>query len=134
MTDAVLDNDGAGHADRVAAWLARAEALHDRALSKQESARLRFEQGRLAELTGDAATAAARYRQAYATFPHPEIDAGPPSAASVSCRDDRRPLAGFGWRTGHHRDSEWLAAAVVPLRPSSIGRNPKALARRALPG
>lgn len=77
MTDAVLDNDGAGHADRVAAWLARAEALHDRALSKQESARLRFEQGRLAELTGDAATAAARYRQAYATFPHPEIDAGP---------------------------------------------------------
>lgn len=61
MADAVLDNDAAGHAVRVAAWLARAEALHDRALTKQESARLRFEQGRLAELTGDAVTAAARY-------------------------------------------------------------------------
>ena len=76
MAEAVLDNDAAGHADRVAAWLARAEALHDRALSKQESAKLPFEQGRLAELTGDAATAATRYRQAYAIFPHPEIDAG----------------------------------------------------------
>ena len=77
MADAVLDNAAAGHADRVAAWLARAEALHDRALTKQESVRLRFEQGRLAELTGDAATAAARYRQAYAIFPHPDRDAGP---------------------------------------------------------
>ena len=77
MADAVLDNDAASHADRVAAWLARAEALHDRALSKQESAKLRFEQGRLAELTGDAATAATRYRQAYAIFPHPDVDAGP---------------------------------------------------------
>ena len=77
MADAVLDNAAAGHADRVAAWLARAEALHDRALTKQESAKLRFEQGRLAELTGDAATAAARYRQAYAIFPHPDREAGP---------------------------------------------------------
>ena len=34
------------------------------------------EQGRLAELTGDADTAAARYRQAYALYPHPEVDAG----------------------------------------------------------
>ena len=77
MAAAVLDNDAASHADRVAVWLARAEALHDRALTKQESAKLRFEQGRLAELTGDAATAAARYQQAYAIFPHPDIDAGP---------------------------------------------------------
>ncbi len=77
MADAVLDNDAASHADRVAAWLARAEALHDRALTKQESARLRLEQGRLAELTGDAATAAARYREAYAIYPHPDVDAGP---------------------------------------------------------
>ena len=77
MADAVLHNDAAGHADRVAAWLARAEALHHRALSKQESARLRLEQGRLAELTGDAATAAARYREVYAIFPHPDVDAGP---------------------------------------------------------
>ena len=30
----------------------------------------------MAELTGDAATAATRYRQAYAIYPHPEIDAG----------------------------------------------------------
>ncbi len=77
MAAAVLDNDGAGRVDRVAAWLARAEALHGRALSKQQSARVFFEQGRLAELTGDAATAAARYREAYAIFPHPDADAGP---------------------------------------------------------
>ena len=76
MADAVLDNDVAGHADRVAAWLARAEALHDHAPSKRESARLRFEQGRLAERRGDAAAAAARYRQAYAIYPHPDVDAG----------------------------------------------------------
>ena len=80
MVDAVLDNDAAGHADRLAAWLARAEALHDRALSKGESARLPLEQGRLAELTGDAATAAARYREAYAIFPHPG------AAAAVALR------------------------------------------------
>ncbi len=77
MADAVLDNEAAGHVDRIAVWLARAEALHDRALTKQESAKLRFEQGRLAELTGDTATAATRYRQAYAIFPHPDRDAGP---------------------------------------------------------
>ena len=35
-----------------------------------------FEQGRLAELTGDAATAAARYRRAFAIYPHPDVDAG----------------------------------------------------------
>ncbi len=74
---AVLDNDGAGHVDRVAAWLARAEALHGRALSKQQSARVFFEMGRLAELTGGAVTATARYRQAYAIYPHPDRDAGP---------------------------------------------------------
>ncbi len=77
MADVVLDNEAAVLVDRVAAWLARAEALHDRALSKQESARLRFEQGRLAELTGDASTATARYREAYAIYPHPDVDAGP---------------------------------------------------------
>ena len=75
MATAVLDNDAADHADRIAAWLARAEALHDRALSKEESARLPFERGRLAELTGDAAIAAARYQEAYAIFPHPNADA-----------------------------------------------------------
>ena len=77
MAAALLDNDAAGHADRIAAWLERAEALHDQALSKQESARVYFEQGRLAELTGDADTAAARYRLAWAVYPHPDVDAGP---------------------------------------------------------
>ena len=77
MAEALLDNDDGSHADHIAGWLARAEALHNRALGKRESARLRFEQGRLAELTGDAVTAATRYRQAYAIFPHPDIDAGP---------------------------------------------------------
>ena len=77
MAAAVLDNDGAGHADRVAGWLVRAEMLRGRALSKQQSARVFFEQGRLAELTGDATTAATRYRQAYAIYPHPDVDAGP---------------------------------------------------------
>ena len=37
---------GGTQANRVAAWLARAEALHDQALSKEESAMLPFEQGR----------------------------------------------------------------------------------------
>ena len=75
MAGSLLDNDAAGHAGRIAAWLARAETLRDRALGKQESARVFFEQGRLAELTGD--VAAARYRRAYALFPHPDVDAGP---------------------------------------------------------
>ena len=78
MAAALLDQDAAAdHADRIAAWLARAEVLRGRALTKQESAKLRFEHGRLAELTGDAVTAATRYRQAYAIFPHPDRDAGP---------------------------------------------------------
>ena len=76
MAGSLLDNDAAGHAGRIADWLARADTLRGRALSKQEAARVFFEQGRLAELTGDAATAAARYRRAYAVFPHPEVDAG----------------------------------------------------------
>ena len=38
-----------------------------------------FEQGRLAELTGDAATATARYRQSHALHPHP----GNPSADAL---------------------------------------------------
>ena len=76
MAGSLLDNNAASHAGRIAGWLARAEALRDRALSKQESARVFFEQGRLAELIGAAATAAIRYREAYAIFPHPDIDAG----------------------------------------------------------
>ena len=66
-----VDNGAAAHANRIAAWLARAEALHGQALSKGESAQLPFEQGRLAELIGDPATAAARYRQSHALYPHP---------------------------------------------------------------
>ena len=80
MAVSLLNNDAAGHAGRIAAWLARAEALHDQALSKLEFAQLPFEQGRLAELTGDADTAAASYRQAYVLFPHPE------GAASAAIR------------------------------------------------
>ena len=76
MVSSLLDNDAADHTGRIAGWLDQAEALQDRALGKQESAKVSFERGRLAELTGDAATAADRYRQAYALFPHPEIDAG----------------------------------------------------------
>ncbi len=72
MAIALLDNDAAPHANRIAAWLTRAEALHGQALSKSESAQLPFEQGRLAELTGDTATATARYRQSQALDPHPE--------------------------------------------------------------
>ena len=79
MAIALLDNvsnDDDAHANRIAAWLTRAEALHGQALSKGESAQLPFEQGRLAELTGDAATAAARYRQSHALNPHPANPAG----------------------------------------------------------
>ncbi len=76
MAGSLLNNDAAAHADRIAGWLARAEALRGQALSKQESVKVFFEQGRLAELTGDADTAVARYRQAHAIYPHPEIDAG----------------------------------------------------------
>ena len=73
-----VDNDDAVHANRIAAWLTRAEALHGQALGKGESAQLPFEQGRLAELTGDDATATARYRQSHALDPHP---ANPAAAA-----------------------------------------------------
>ena len=76
MAGSLLGNDAAGHAGRIAGWLDRAEALRGQALSGQESAKVFFEQGRLAELTGDAETAAARYRQAVAVYPHPEVDAG----------------------------------------------------------
>ena len=77
MSAAVLrSNEAADHTDRIAGWLARAEALRDQAMTKQASAKVFFEQGRLAELTGDADTAAARYRQAYGVHPHPEGDAG----------------------------------------------------------
>lgn len=72
----LLDNDAADHAGSIAGWLSRAEALRGQAVSKQQAAKVFFEQGRLAELTGDAGTAAARYRQAFAVYPHPEIDAG----------------------------------------------------------
>ena len=76
MAGSLLGNDAAGHAGRIAGWLARAEALRGQALSRQESAKVFFEQGRLAELTGDPGAAAARYRQAFAVYPHPEVDAG----------------------------------------------------------
>ena len=75
---ALLDNwdeGGAAHADRIAAWLARAEALRDQALTKGDSADLPFLQGRLAELTGDAASATAGYRRSYALYPHPRSEA-----------------------------------------------------------
>ena len=76
MAGSLLDQDAAGHAGLIAGWLARAGALRDQAMSKQKSAKVFFERGRLAELTGDAAAAAIRYREAYAIFPHPERDAG----------------------------------------------------------
>ena len=75
MATMMLSNGAAAHANRIASWLARAEALHEQALSKEESALLPFEQGRLSELTGHAATAAARYRRAYALYPHPQSQA-----------------------------------------------------------
>ena len=78
MAAALLDQDAAAdHAGRIAAWLARAEVLQDQAIGRLELARVPFEQGRLAELRGDTDTAAARYRQAWAVYPHPEVDAGP---------------------------------------------------------
>ena len=78
MAVALLDNVDAddANANRIAAWLTRAEALRGQALSKGESAQLPYEQGRLAELTGDAATARARYRQSHALDPHPANPAG----------------------------------------------------------
>ena len=76
MASALLDDRDAAHADRISAWLARAEALPHEPLSKDESAILAFEQGRLAELTGDASSAATRYRQSYALNPHPNNGAG----------------------------------------------------------
>ncbi len=76
MASLFLENSAADHANRIAAWLTRAEALHDQAIRKETSAWLRYEQGRLAELTGDAAAAAVRYREAYAIHPHPESSAG----------------------------------------------------------
>ena len=75
LASALLENwdEGASdHAGRIAAWLARAEALHDEALTKGQSADLPFLQGRLAELTGDAAAAA--YRRSYALHRHPESE------------------------------------------------------------
>ena len=78
LAEALLENwdDGASvHADRIAGWLARAEAVRDQALTKGESADLPFLQGRLAELTGDAASAASAYRRAYVLHPHPRGEA-----------------------------------------------------------
>lgn len=78
LAEAMLENwdEGASvHADRIAAWLARAEALRDQPLTKGESADLPFLQGRLAELTGDAVSAAAAYRRAYALLPNPRSEA-----------------------------------------------------------
>ena len=110
MAAAVLDNDSTDHADRIAAWLALAEALHDRALSKQESAKLRFEQGRLAELTGDASTAATRYRQ---------VRFGPGEEAEARGPETRPP-----WRVPGPARSQWTPFSAVrgpPIRGGSGG-------------
>ena len=72
MAESLLDNDAATYADRIDRWLARAEALQDQALRKEEFAKLHFELGRLAELTGDTASAVTHYRQSCAIYPHPE--------------------------------------------------------------
>ncbi len=76
MATSVLDYGSVDHADLVAAWVSRAEAHHDQALRKAESARLPLLQGRLAELIGDAATAAAHYRRSHVLYPHPDNEAG----------------------------------------------------------
>ena len=79
MASTFLDNPenrGGTQPERIAGWLARAEALRGQALTKAATAQLPYEQGRLAELTGESATAAARYRQSYALHPHPRNDAG----------------------------------------------------------
>ena len=78
MASTFLDNwesGGAARPDRIAGWLARADGLRGQALTKAEAAGLPYEQGRLAELTGDAATAVARYRESYALYSHPRNDA-----------------------------------------------------------
>ena len=82
-----VDNDDDAHANRITAWLTRAEALHGQALGKGESAQLPFEQGRLAELTGDAATATARYRQSTPSTRIPRTPPPPRCAGSASRRD-----------------------------------------------
>ena len=77
MAESMLDNRAAGaHVDRISAWLTRAEALQDQALRKEESSKLHFELGRLAELTGDTANAVARYRRSYGIYPHPGSQSG----------------------------------------------------------
>lgn len=50
----------------------RAEGMPYEPVSKYESARLPFMQHRLAELTGNAADAVARYRRSNALYPHPD--------------------------------------------------------------
>ena len=74
MVTTLHDNEVAAP-ERISAWLARAEALFHEAASKSERARLPFEQGRLAESAGDIATAAARYRESHAIYPHPRNQA-----------------------------------------------------------
>ena len=69
------DEGAAAHADRIAAWLARAEALRDQALTKGESADVPFLQGRLAELTGAAASAAASGSHRDGTVHHCDLAA-----------------------------------------------------------
>ena len=76
MASALLDDDDDAHADRVSAWLTRAGALPHEPLRKAEPARLAYERGRLAELTGDDDEAAAHYRRSHALYPHPDNDAG----------------------------------------------------------
>ena len=76
MAASALDYGAADLADRIAVWVERAAAQHDQSLTKAESARLPFLQGRLAELTGDTAAAAAHYRRSHALYPHPDNEAG----------------------------------------------------------
>ena len=45
MATSLLDNAVPAHPAASPAWLERGEALHDQALSKQESAKVFFEQG-----------------------------------------------------------------------------------------
>ena len=113
LAAALLENpdQGGAHADRIAAWLARAQARHDHALSKGESASLPFLQGRLAELTDDATTAAARYRQSYALYPHPQNEA--------SDALHRLGLALVTAESGTLRAATKMGPVRVACRPSS---------------
>ena len=78
LATTVLDNwnaGGAARAGRVAAWLGPGRGAARPSPQQGRVGHPPFLQGRLAELTGDAATAAARYRRSYALYPHPRNEA-----------------------------------------------------------